>query len=211
VVASTVHEETADDALPDIGAAIVRKTAEFLVAYCYFHAFQEPCQLFPYLSCTSQGTDLDVVFGAPLLTVLELDPGVVEMEESEVVTSWTEESLFGVVGVHTTVFGAEEDAAADREHSADGEDLIHTTVVLRTNQHLRLHRLQWKLGHPPTQTSQLSPVVKRTQCVQHLESLDKHVMGWWVKEVKIDQVVDPHTLQHQDHVAYVAALYLRNS
>jgi hypothetical protein len=35
-------------------------------------------------------------------------------------------------------------------------------------------------------------------------------MGWRVEEVKIDQVVDPHTLEHQDHVAYVAALDFRN-
>ncbi|EYU18290.1 hypothetical protein MIMGU_mgv1a017085mg [Erythranthe guttata] len=68
-------------------------------------------------------------------------------------------------------------------------------VFIRSNNHLRQHRVERELGHPSTEFRQLTMLVECTQSVKQFQCLKKR-FGWWrVHKVKVQQVIDSKTLE----------------
>lgn len=113
MILCAVHEESTDDAFTDVGVVVVLVNAQLFVVYVYLYTLKQAGELLLYVTSTTQGTDLDEVLGAPLRAILELFPGVEDIEESKMIASWSKECLLCIVCVHFLVFRPEENSVSD--------------------------------------------------------------------------------------------------
>jgi hypothetical protein len=129
-VEGAVREEGAGDAFADVCVLVVLVDAQFLVVDIDFDPFHEPGQLLPDIPRSPHRPQLDEIVSTPLITILELLPGVVDVQKSQVVAARSEKGLLGVVRMHLAVLGTEEDAVAYGEHGTDCYYLVDALVDL---------------------------------------------------------------------------------
>ena len=65
------------------------------------------------------------------------------------ISSWPEEVLSGVIGMHGFLLGSEEDSISCRYHGANGDDLVDALVFFRLQNRFRKHGVNWELSHSP--------------------------------------------------------------
>ena len=107
------------------------------------------------------------------------------------ITTWPEEVLAGIIGMHSFLLGAEEDRISGRDHGTDCDDLVNALVLLRLENGLGEHGIDRELGHPSPQLRQVSVIVQCAEGIEMLKGPDKS-FGWrWIHEVKVNQIVDP--------------------
>ena len=106
------------------------------------------------------------------------------------ITTWPEEVLSGIIGMHSFLLGAEEDRISGRDHGADCDDLVYALVLLRLENGFGEHWIDRELGHSSPQLRQVSVIVQCAEGIEMLKGSDEGLRRRWIHEVKVNQIVD---------------------
>mmetsp|Transcript_28820 Transcript_28820/g.69421 ORF Transcript_28820/g.69421 Transcript_28820/m.69421 type:complete len:282 (-) Transcript_28820:249-1094(-) len=80
-------------------------------------------------------------------------------------------------------------------------------MLVGEEQHLRQWWVQRELDHAPSQLRQISGIVDGAQYPQLIQRRHDVILGRWIHEIEIQQVLHPQRFEQQHHVAQVRPLY----
>mmetsp|Transcript_15244 Transcript_15244/g.32018 ORF Transcript_15244/g.32018 Transcript_15244/m.32018 type:complete len:437 (-) Transcript_15244:1676-2986(-) len=199
-----VIEEAGEDRFPDAVDIV------WIARHLDLNLFEHVHKLFSDISCTLQGPVLKVILHAPIQRESSLLPLLIDVHQSQVITADFVEVLPRIVCMQPFVLGPVEDRVVHPQHAADREDLVHTLVLLRCDEHLRQHGVHGEFRHAASSFREIALVVQGAQRVELLQRLDERLRGRRVHEVKVKEVIDANGLQHEDHVPEIRPLDLRS-
>lgn len=124
---------------------IDRKLRIFIV---YLNSFTNFNQLFLNVSCSSHWSDLYEIFIAKLGGIIRLHPLIVNIQQGQVVTTWSEKVPFGVICMQSFFFWPVKYGISYSEHGNNRDYLVDTFVFLWLDDHLGKQWIHWKFCHP---------------------------------------------------------------
>lgn len=93
-----------------------------------------------------------------------------------------------------------------RQHGDDRQDLLRASKVDRSDEHLGHGRIDREVGHLPSESSEESFVVERSESEEVLQGGDEGLGGRRIHEVEGDEVVDSHGFEGEDGRGEVGSL-----
>lgn len=89
-------------------------------------------------------------------------------------------------------------------------NLIAALILFACEDHLAEHGIDGELCHASAHLCELSSVIERAQCVEHLEGANERLGRRRIEKVKVNEIVDPERLEQQNDVPEVRPLDLRD-
>ena len=74
----------------------------------------------------------------------------------------------------------------------------------------RLHGIGGNLRHSSSQLGQLSHVIQGSESIQLFQSQNQGFVGRRIEKVEMNEIIDAETLEHEDNIAEVDSLNLRD-
>lgn len=137
-------------------------------------------------------------------------PGVVDVEEGDVVAGGVVELGLLLVGLLLLVAGAEEDVLRGGDHGDDGEDFVGAVEGDGGDGRFGEGRVHGEVGHLAAEAGEEAFVVEGAEAVEFFEG-GEHGVGWGrVHEVEVEEVVYAHGFEHEDRVGQVLTLDFRD-
>ena len=150
-----------------------------------------------YIPRSPHRLQLNIILKTPLSREIRILPLTVRVQKRHVVPPRPKEILPRIIRVQGLILRPVKNTVPHRNHRHNRNNLINALVPFALHQNLRLNRVHRQLRHSPPQFGQIPVVVQRGERVELLQRPREHFMRRRVHEVEIDQIVDPHALQHQ--------------
>ena len=81
MISGTIGKESTCNAFPNIGILVILKNTQFFIVDIDFNSLHQTNQLIFYVSSSSKRTNLHKILSAPLIAVLKLFPGIVNIQQ----------------------------------------------------------------------------------------------------------------------------------
>src|SRR5699024_2478673 len=73
------------------------------------------------------------------------------------------------------------------------------------------HGIEWEFGHSSTKSRQLAHVIQCAQCIELFQCNHQRLRRGWVKVVKMNNVVNSKTFEHEHYISQVNTLNFGHS
>mmetsp|Transcript_5353 Transcript_5353/g.18121 ORF Transcript_5353/g.18121 Transcript_5353/m.18121 type:complete len:398 (-) Transcript_5353:100-1293(-) len=197
-----LHEEAREHRLADLHVVLL--VVKVVGLELEAKAVHDAHQLGPHRVGRLHGAAVEEVVVAPGRGLLVVLPGVVHVEQGEVVPVHVVEARLGVVRRLLGLARAHE-GVRPREHGHDGEHLVGAAQLGAVQEHLGHLRVHGELGHHGAELREVAVVVQGPERVPGLERAHQRLRGRRVHEVEVHEVVDAELLELEHHGGEVGA------